>query len=35
MEYENELYERLYFQSDFNSFHIKNTLGKGRKKSIK
>lgn len=35
MEYESELYDRLYFQSDFNSFHVKNTLGKERKYSIK
>jgi len=30
---ENELYDRLYFQSDFNSLHVKNTLGKEGKKS--
>lgn len=28
MEYENEFYARLYFQSDLNSFHVKSILGK-------
>lgn len=28
MEYENEFYARLYFQSDLNSFNVKNILGK-------